>query len=46
MNRVDRHGLPELCEILCRQLDVARQAVLDCASDISVYKREDQSVRD
>jgi hypothetical protein len=36
MDRVDRHRLPELLEILCRQLDVTRRTVLKGASDISV----------
>jgi hypothetical protein len=36
MDNIDRHGLPELCEILCRQLDVTRRTVLEGASGISV----------
>lgn len=40
MDRVDRHRLPELLEILCRQLDVTRRTVLKGASGISVYKQK------
>lgn len=38
MDWVDRHCLPELFEILCRQFDVTCCTVLEGASSISVYK--------
>lgn len=37
-DRVVRHGLRKLCEILCRQLDVTRPTVLEGAFGISVHK--------
>lgn len=38
-DRVVRHGLYKLCEILCRQLDVTCRTVLEGAFGISVQNR-------